>query len=454
MFLQKMSSKHYSLVIWICGLTLFIVEGFYDNFWSPFLPTEFTERGLSETTTGIIIAAYDIACLLTPVLILGVKDFALNEITFCLAAFSQGIFSIIFGALMLIRSNVCFVLMCLLIRCLMGIGYTVLWCSGAKIFLFLFPDNPGKVFSSISSSVSIGLILGTPYGSFIYGISGYYPPFIIIGGIQMILAVINYLNLFRNVSEIYEEDRLLGDQENIEKVGVNYCNEKESNTTTNLLTSNQTTGDHNISVLEFLTNRGVLAVSLQFTAYTSTVGFFFVSYAPYLLNTFQVSSEDAGLYILPFTLVRTVTAPIFGYFTDIGFGGFIFAVISGVLGIPSLLMLGIAGLDDSLTNIYLAEVLISVMGISSIACYVNIIPLMRKMYQGKVGVSIQTVETYATAICCVCYGSGMVFGQSVIGGFVLQNFGFNNSCFVEIAVLATANTIVLTYLVKNRLLYD
>ena len=190
-----MKSSTQSLVILFFSLSLFAIIGFHDNFWSPFLPTEFTDRGLSDSTTGIIIASYDVACLSTPVLIFVTKNIKLNKHTFSMSALSQGFFSVILGVLIFIESNVSFVILCITTRFLMGIANALLWCSGTKIFLSLFPDDPGKVFGAIPGSVSIGIVLGTPYGSFFYGIGGYCLPFVIVGCCEMVLALITFIVL-------------------------------------------------------------------------------------------------------------------------------------------------------------------------------------------------------------------------------------------------------------------
>ena len=208
-------------------------------------------------------------------------------------------------------------------------------------------------------------------------------------------------------------------------------------------------------MVQFLTNKGVLALSVTFTAYTSIVGFFFVSFGPYLLSKYQIPGERAGQYFLPFTVIRIVAAPLLGYLTDYGFAGVIFTCFSAIIGIPPFLIFGIAEFADGLNNIYLAEELITFMGISSMACFVSFVPLIRKIYQTKNGTyNVEILDVYATAFYCLCFGTGMAFGQSLMGEFVRQNVGFNSSCLVHAAILLTSNAVSLFYLVRGRLLFE
>ena len=450
-----MNSTRYHLVIFFCGLTLYSMLGFHDNFWSPFLPTEFTDRGLSESTTGVIVASYDVACLMTPILIFAKKNIALNKYTFCLSALSQGLLTILFGLSINIDSNFCFILLCIIIRVVMGIGNALLWCSGAKIFLSLFPNDAGKIFSAIPASVSIGIILGTPYGSLTYGIGGYYLPFVIVGGCETTLAIINFTVLSMNPDKFFSKKDITIEENDYDgKSGKSYCIENEPTSSGPLLSSSQTGGE-NISVMRFLTDTGVLTLSLLLIAYTSTIGFFFVCYGPYLLNGYEIQSQHAGPYFLPYTVVRAVIAPLFGYITDHGFAGAIFACLSAIFGIPPLLIFGLAEFADGLNNIYLVEFLIASMGVSSMACFVSFIPLIRKMFQKKFGTyNTDIVDTYTSGVFCVCCGTGMVFGQSFIGGIALQHMGFNYCCLIEAIILLISNTVALFYLIKNCLLFD
>ena len=61
---------------------------------------------------------------------------------------------------------------------------------------------------------------------------------------------------------------------------------------------------------------------------------------------------------------------------------------------------------------------------------------------------------YATALYCLCFGTGMAFGQSLMGGIVRQNVGFNSSCLVQAAILLTSNAVSLFYLIRGRLLFE
>ena len=444
-------------------LSLYVVSGLADNFWSPFLPTEFSKRGISDTTIGVVIAVFDVACFVTPCLILAVDNVTLNRHSFCLSALTLAISCIAFGQLLWMQSNIALVTASIFFRSLMGIGNALAWCSGATIFLSLYPDDTGKVFSSISAAQSIGMILGTPFGSYFYGLGGYHLPFSILGLSEIVLFGLTYMVLYKGQNRV--PDRCV---ENEKTMLQQHDTSAQMSTIITPKTTDEdlecakmaekelvSSGESNkiSSVLEFLTNPGVLCLSLQLIIYASTLGFFFVSFGPYLLNAFQIGSQDAGSYFLPFTVVRATSAPFLGYITDQGYAGVMFAVSSAILAVPSFFILGLSGVIESLNNLYLVETLVALIGISSMCCFVSYVPLLRKIYGKREGIMMEVINSQTSALYCVCYGIGMVFGQSAIGGLALQYLGFNNSCFLETLLLVSSDMIGLFYLIRSRSIF-
>ena len=201
-----------------------------------------------------------------------------------------------------------------------------------------------------------------------------------------------------------------------------------------------------------MTNIGAISITLAVTLAASTLGFFVVSFGQYLLDEFQIPNVKAGPYFLPFTIIRAASAPIFGCIIDKGYGGIALSVFGSVLGVFGLLMVGLSRSVEVLHNIYSFEILITIIGISSTATFVPLIPLLKKIYLKNDMVYMEAVNTFTSAMYCVCYGLGMVFGQSVIGGIVLQKFGFYISCILQAALCAISGLFAFIYLIRNGLL--
>ena len=308
------------------------------------------------------------------------------------------------------------------------------------------------------------MVLGTPFGSYLYGLGGYHLPFSILGLSEIVLSGITYIILSKG--ETRAPDSCLENEKTM--LQQHDLSAQMSTTITPKITEEElacakmteeelaASGESSkiSSVTQFLTNPGVLCLSLQLIISASTLGFFFVSFGPYLLSTFQIGSQDAGSYFLPFTVVRATSAPFLGYITDKGYAGVMFAVSSAILAVPSFFILGVSGVIEFLNNLYLVETVIALIGISSMCCFVSFVPLLRKIYGKREGIRMEVIDSQASALSCACYGTGMVFGQSAIGGLALQYLGFNNSCFLETVLLVLSDMIGLLYLIRSRLIFE
>ena len=435
--------RGYKFLALTFGLSLFAMMGLNDTLWSPFLPMEFTQQGISESTVGLIVASYDVISLFASIFAMLVKNVHHRPFTFCLASCSMGILSIIFGQLIFISSGLLFIVLCVVTRALMGFSTTMLWCSGSSLFISLFPDNAGKLCSAISTALSIGMILGAPFGSLFYGIGGYQLPFWLAGCLQLVLSVTTFCILRR---ESYDLD------DNFDVDYADYDESKPMNELEFSINQNLSPKNEKVTVFQFLTNAGVVCLSVAATATASSVGFFLVSFGQLLFDQFEIPSESAGRYFLPFTLVRAISAPIFGLITDRGFGGLSFSIFGCALSTAGLSILGISGIFHILNNLPCVVVLMTIIGISSTGAFVPYIAILRKIYKQKKYVNMDLIDSYTSAMYCACFGTGMVIGQSVTGGFVFQYLGFYYSCLVQAAICATTGSIGSFYLIQNNLL--
>ena len=136
-----------------CGLLIIFLYGLSEAAWSPFLPTEYSDRGLNETTTGIIVAAYQLSYLVGSLLFMVKTSSNYRRFIFCAASVSSGTCLVLFGQLNSINSNAPFVSLSILLRCLIGLCTGTAYCSLAAFLLSKFPNDTGKLFRDLSNTL-------------------------------------------------------------------------------------------------------------------------------------------------------------------------------------------------------------------------------------------------------------------------------------------------------------
>ena len=439
----RISDQNSPVVSLVFGLAIFFVMGLNETVWSPFLPTIFDQYGISELTTGIVVATYEVAYLTASIFFLTVNNVNNQLFKFCANSALAGIFIAFFGQLIKINSVTVFIALSIAVRGVIGFAVGIYFCSGTSLLFSMFPDDAGKFFSYVSVSVSLGFISGTPFGSFFYGIGGYDLPFIASGSLQLFLSAATYYVLPSSSTGsvdsalIYPKQSLDGDN---------------SETTSSSQLLNKKSVKNELSVLELLTNRGVIVLSAAVIATITSVGFVFVSFGPLLLAQFGITQEHQGLYFLPFTVSRAVSAPVFGHFTDRGFAGLIFTLFGCFLSSMSLVLLALPGYFNLLRSLVYLEIVIALTGIGSAGALVPFIALLQKDYERRGNEFGEKFTSYMSALYCLCYGLGVIIGEVITGGIFRQKLGFYNSCVVQSLLCAVAGCISTLFLVEIKLL--
>ncbi|XP_075246274.1 MFS-type transporter SLC18B1-like [Convolutriloba macropyga] len=420
-----MASKQRRLIALSLGLSLYIFTGLNDTFWTSFFPTEMEKKGISKTTVGNIASAYDLAGLISSIFMLFIQDENMRLFMFCSGSVVVGVGCMSFGQLIHGPSGLTFITMSFITRCVMGCGSTLLWCSGATVLIALFPQHTGRICSLFESAASLGAIIGAPIGSLLFALGGYPLPFWVVGWIQIVLPLFCFLGYPARVSNGYEKI-------------INSKDEGEQ----------KPTG----GVLSFILNPGVLCVAFAAIVTVSSFGFFNVAFSPHLEQQFDIGSGRVGLFFLSFTVSRLAIAPFFGYYIDKGYSGLIFITFGCFLSAICFAILALSNQVSILKNIISLEVILGIIGLSSTAAFLPIIVLFQKVYLRQRPECVGVVDSFAATMSNLCYTSGLILGQSIIGGSIFEYFGFFNSCMVEAIICGVATVLAGVYLAKNELI--
>ena len=411
------NQRKFSTVV-LC-LLVYFSTGLNDTFWTSFFPTEFEDHGISKTTIGIIASSYNFSGLIFSIIMLFLKVSDMRKILFCAGNFITGIGCVAFGLLGRSRVDLFFIVMCIVTRSVMGIGSTMVWCAGAPLMISLFPRFTGRICSAIQASASAGIILGPPVGSVLFAYGGYALPFWVVGLIQMALAVLCFAVA------------------------------PETRQTTRRSTENPSFR----SVFEFLRTPGVLCLSVASIFLASSLGYIAVAFAPHLSHSYNISGAKTGIYFLPYTIFRAAMSPMFGFFIDKGFGGFVFGLFGCFTSIVSFAALGVSKYISCLKNIYFLESFTGLLGISSSAGFAPLILLFSSACYLRGLHNIESVADYASTMCYICFTTGLIIGQSVVGGFLYQHFGFFNSCLISSLLNLLTASVGMSYLLKHKLIF-
>lgn len=408
----------------LLALSLYVLIGLNDTFWTPFLPNELANKGISKTLIGVIVSGSDGVGFLAGVYFMFFfKNIGQRKFLLCFGDFIIAIGCLLFGQLDKAVSGTPYVVMCFLTRACMGCGITLIWCSGAPLLIAMFPKWTGSICSWIAAAISIGIISGAPLGSYLYAKGGFTLPFWVVGSLQVVIPVLCYVG-------IPDQDR--------------------NHTSNNRQTVFEPTCK---SAAKFLCNSGVLCLSVAATFAASSLGFFSVSFSPHLEAVYGIGSADAGRYYLPFTISRAVSAPFVGFLVDKGFSGVIFTFCGCLLTATGFFFIYLGQFVHVFDSFIALEVIIAIIGVSSTAAFIPLIPLLRKIYPLSEDMTLEMVDNYAAIMYSHCFALGLALGESVIAGVILDNYGFYPSCFSITVICTITGAVGVVYLLRRQFLF-
>ncbi|KAK1893380.1 MFS-type transporter SLC18B1, partial [Dissostichus eleginoides] len=161
----------------------------------PFFPTEAVKKGASQTVIGLIFGCYAVFNLIAS-LIMG-KYIVQIGAKFMLVAglFVSAGSTIMFGLLTRVPPGACFIALCFVVRSVDAVGFAAACTSSFAITAQIFPNNVATVLGSLEMFTGLGLILGPPVGGWFYESFGYEVPFMLLGGLLLLMVPFNILVL-------------------------------------------------------------------------------------------------------------------------------------------------------------------------------------------------------------------------------------------------------------------
>ena len=406
-------SKLVKVTALFLGLSFFLGEGLNYSQLGPFFPTEASEhKGVSTTLIGVITGAFDVANFLAAFTLASFISPETQKFFFCTGALISASCNGLFGVMGYSVGGVPFIVVCTLVRALMGVGASMVWSTGVPLLVPIYPQWSGRITSLIETSIGLGLMIGPTIGSALYSLGGYSTPFLVAAATQILFAVMCIFFLPNKATELDNKQTVKTTSEHPEESDVMLDFELPGYT-----------------FLYFATRPSLIGVSLPVLGHSASMGFIDVAIGPYLKETFGVGGDIAGYYFLAYSGFYALSAPLLGLLIDRGHAGRIL-LISCFCGALSYALLWLPDIVPSLQSKYWLIACLMFVGIANAGGFTSIYLIFEKLAYA-VGFRVENnVKLMTAALLNACFASGRMLGPIVVGGVFMDHFGYYYSCLL------------------------
>ncbi|KAJ3662536.1 hypothetical protein Zmor_006881 [Zophobas morio] len=352
---------------------------------APFYPQEAATKGMSESLAGFVFGFYALVVFLSsPVFGKTLPKIGLKCL-FTGGVLISGLCSLVFGTLHLIEDYFLFTTFSFIIRGLGALGSSAYSTASYVIIVNIFPDHAGAVRGLLETFVGLGMSVGPALGGLLFAIGGFGLPFYVIGLVIILIAPLNVYLLPSSERCALET-----------KTG---------------------------SFTKLMKIPSLVVTCCIIVVIAMTWSFLDPTLEPHL-RKFKLSPGNIGLIFLLLSAMYGIFSPAWGWLTD-RMNNYWCLMTSGLFfSSVTLLLLGpspvLSFLEDS---IWLNIVALSLLGVSvAMALMPTYQAILDSALEEGFEDNLGTHSVIAGLWSCV-YSLGEVLGP-VIGGAVLQNFGF------------------------------
>ena len=274
-------------------LTMVLINSFSSSLtvclFPPFYPRLAEMKGTTASCYGMIIGTNCLVAFLTTPFIGNQLPHIGVKFSFCFGTFAGGVCCALSGLLEFFEPGQSFIIFSVLLRIFHAVANALVITSTFAYQAMEFPGSVAKVFSITRCVMNVTQLFGPLLGGVLHEAGGFYLPFAVMGGFQMILSPFSiFLMPPPLIDDSEDEDR-------------DYGHSKKKN---------------KLSVCKILSIPTIWFSFVAFIIATMCNGFISVNLEPEVLRQFQLSPIFIGLVFGLKDGANSIASPIWGFVCD------------------------------------------------------------------------------------------------------------------------------------------
>lgn len=159
---------------------------------APFYPAEAERKGATATQYGLVFGIFELTVFIVSPIYGRFLNTAGAKLINNLGIFTVSVMCILFGFLDKIGDTTTFITLSFVIRIVEAMGNAAFVTSAFSIIAKEFPKNVGAAFATMETFFGLGLIAGPTVGGALYELGGYTLPFMSMGIILLLAAILTF----------------------------------------------------------------------------------------------------------------------------------------------------------------------------------------------------------------------------------------------------------------------
>ncbi|KAG9268672.1 MFS-type transporter SLC18B1 [Astyanax mexicanus] len=376
----------------------------------PFFPLEAEKKGVSQTVIGMIFGCYAF-CTLVGSLILG-KYIVQIGAKFMITAglFLSGGCTVVFGFLDRAPEGTVFIVLCFVIRSVNAVGFAAAVTSSFAVSAKVFPHNIATILGFMEIFTGIGLILGPPFGGWMYQSFGYEIPFIVLGCLLFLAVPIN-MWILPNFDAVASQ----------------------------------------ASFFRLCSQVKIMLICFVIFTLSSGIGFLDATLSLFAMDKFSLSTGSVGLLMVGVSLPYGVASPLFGIISDkYPYIRRWMMVVGGMATAVSFCLLGPVPVFHIRSQLWLTVLMLVVIGFSlCMTCIPTFTEMLLCAHENDFEEGLSTLGLVSGLFSAV-WSAGMFFGPT-FGGYITQKFNFEWSAGVQGALAFLAAFLQIIYFANEEI---
>ncbi|XP_072545451.1 MFS-type transporter SLC18B1 [Salminus brasiliensis] len=376
----------------------------------PFFPLEAEKKGVSQAIIGLIFGCYAF-CTLVGSLILGKYIVQIGAKFMIIAGlFVSGGCTVVFGFLDRAPEGTIFIVLCFVIRSINAVGFAAAVTSSFAVSAKVFPHNIATILGFMEIFTGIGLILGPPFGGWMYQSFGYEIPFIVLGCLLFLTVPLNMWIL-----------------PNFDAVATP------------------------VSFFRLCSQVKIMLICFVVFTLSSGIGFLDATLSLFAMEKFSLSTGSVGLLMIGVSLPYGAASPLFGIISD-KYPSIRrwMMVVGGMATAVSFCLLGPVPIFHIRSQLWLTVVMLVVIGFSlCMTCIPTFTEMLLCARENDFEEGLSTLGLVSGLFSAV-WSAGMFFGPTV-GGYITQKLNFEWSAGVQGALAFLAAFLQIIYFTNEEI---